>query len=158
MIPIESIRTEQSHDPLGRPALAKTAEEFLLSHDWCKSIRRGFLANAWEGILGVFYFEIEPGTPEVDDELWVIVGDLPPAYLVVEDEPVTKDALEAYVYEMKRWVDAVMSDESVADLIPVYYQSSGKIVPPTKEFAAALKKRLEFIENSILPSCGAPGS
>jgi hypothetical protein len=35
----------------------------------------------------VFLFEIIPSREDVDDKVWLIVGDLPPAYITAEDAP-----------------------------------------------------------------------
>ncbi len=52
-------------------------------------------------------------------------------------------ALDAYLGEMLDWVEAVDEGRSVEDLLPVN-------VPPTKEWADNLRRRLDFIGNKIL--------
>jgi hypothetical protein len=74
----------------------------------------------------------------------VIVGDLPPAYIVVEDNPTAADALDAYCSEMESWVEAVRNGESVNELIPVN-------VPPSREYAEQLSGRLGYLRSKILP-------
>lgn len=97
------------------------------------------------GVVGVFLCYIEPEAHEnVDEWLWVVVGDVPPAYLVTDDAPTSTGALEAYIVEMQTWVAAVNAGKSVDDLIPVS-------VPPTKEHAAMLQTRLAFLRSRILP-------
>ena len=75
--------------------------------------------------------------------LWVITGDLPPAYLVTDDAPDWQGALAAYAGEMRKWVAAVRDGSSTADLIPVN-------VTPTAEHAAMLERRLDFIERELI--------
>jgi hypothetical protein len=75
--------------------------------------------------------------------VWVIVGDVPPAYITVEDAPNPATALDAYIGAMQEWVDAARAGGSVADLIPVN-------VPPTVENAERLGRRLQFIDEEIL--------
>jgi hypothetical protein len=75
----------------------------------------------------------------------VIVGDLPPAYIVTEENPTPAAALEAYIDEMMDWVSAVEQGDSTEELIPVN-------APATIEYAKQLRNRLEFLRSTILPS------
>ena len=139
MIPIDSIESDGVRD------LATEARHFLGRFAWCEEIRAGYLAWAVTGILGVFLFEIRPGRPGVDDRLWVVVGDLPPAYLVCTDAATWQEALSGYVLELQRWVDTVRRDGDLAGLIPVN-------APPTPESADRLQPRLDFIRKTLLPA------
>ena len=137
MIPIDEIRHLEIR------ALAEEAERFLLSHHWCNEITSGSLAWAAAGVLGVFQFTIEPARPDIDDTLWVIVGDLPPAYLVLDNAPSWKEALEGYAEEMQRWVDAVRGGRRLDGIIPVN-------VTPIREHADMLDQRLQFIREKLI--------
>ena len=64
-------------------------------------------------------FNIHPLRRDVDELLWVVVGDIPPAYLVTDDAPDPVAALQAYIREMRRWIEAVRLGRPIADLIPV---------------------------------------
>jgi hypothetical protein len=75
--------------------------------------------------------------------LWVVVGDLPPAYLVCDDAPTWQEALQSYCSEMTRWVEAVRAGTSLEDVIPVGSE-------PTLEHAAMLASRVEFIRGKIV--------
>lgn len=130
-------------DPCGLCAFAEEARRFLASHQWCVQVTRGYLGLGLPGILGVFLFEIVPRRPEIDPELWVVVGDLPPAYLVTDEAAEPLRALEAYVREMRRWVDAVERSKPLDHIIPVK-------AAPTSDNAAELAERLDFIESEIL--------
>lgn len=141
MTPIERLRRKKG-DAYCLKAMAVRAREFLEQQTWCRSVRRGFLDAGWDGILGVFYFEFEPAAGVPDNTVWVITGDIPPAY-ICSDNPNGISALHAYVCEMKRWVNAVRKGRSVAELIPVN-------VAPTKEYAEMLSGRLDFIERNLL--------
>lgn len=123
--------------------LATQAENFLLSHHWCQKIAGGYLAFAVAGVIGVFLFDIVPSRPDVDNTLWVVTGDLPPAYLVTDDAESWQEALEGYVYEMRRWVNAVRNHEGLDDIIPVSAE-------PTLEHAVMLESRLDFIQKNLI--------
>jgi hypothetical protein len=75
--------------------------------------------------------------------VWVIVGDLPPAYLVHEPGDSWQDALRGYVEEMQRWVDAVRANDPLEDVIPVK-------AAPTSEHADLLARRLSFMQSHLL--------
>ena len=127
---------------------AQRASAFLLSHSWCRSITSVYLAWAIAGVVGVFQIKLVPARRDIDDTLWVVVGDLPPAYLVCDESPSWREALESYVYEMRKWVSAVRKGEPLADGIPVN-------VEPTLAWANELDGRLSFISERILsPDAG----
>jgi hypothetical protein len=88
-------------------------------------------------------FQISPARQDVDEWVWVIVGDLPPAYITCEDSPNPACALDAYIGAMSEWVVAASSRSSVVELIPVN-------VEPSKENAERLRLRLKFIDDNIL--------
>ena len=134
--------TRQLHE------LAEKAREYLASFKWCAGILESYHGVVIPGVLGVFLFKIMPARQEVDEVLWVVVGDLPPAYLVTDDASTPEEALREYVREMRAWAAAALSGESVEDLIPVN-------VPPTKEYATMLTSRLDFLERRIVS--GADG-
>jgi len=151
LIKIEDLPTSDVEDAAGLAELGREAEDFLMWHQWCGAVRQGYLDYGIYGILALFYFEIEPASPNADDNLWVIVGDVPPAYLDLESCPTATAAIEGYVYELQRWVDAVNAGESVDELMPVYERVSLKQLAPTPEFARMLEGRLDFIRSEIIP-------
>lgn len=132
-----------SLEDAGLLEFAARAKGFLNGFRWCRKILNGHLAFGIEGVVGVFLFRIEPAETGVDDTLWVVVGDLPSAYLVCDDAPDWRGALEGYIFEMRRWVRAVHAGETLEDVIPVRAE-------PTTEHADALAGRLNFIERYIV--------
>jgi hypothetical protein len=137
MTPLEAL------EDAGLMEFGERAGKFLNSFRWCRKVVQGHLAYGVEGVIGVFLFRIEPAKEEVDDTLWVIVGDLPSAYLVCDDAPSWRDALEGYVEEMRRWVEAVRAGESLEDIIPISAE-------PTAQHADMLAGRLDFIERHLI--------
>jgi len=137
MIPAASIRSPDVQ------RLADEARRFLSGFRWCGKITELSLGYAIAGVLGVFRAEIAPVEEGVDSVLWVIVGDLPPAYLTVDPDADWQAVLEAYVREMDLWVHAVQRGESLDEVIPVN-------VPPTIENASLLASRLHFLRTRLL--------
>jgi hypothetical protein len=133
-------------DPRDAEWFSETLEEaksFLLGFAWCERVNRVLVGVLEPGIVCVLQAEIE-AEPPADALLWVIVGDVPPAYLVTDATETPAEALEGYIEEMSKWVSAVESGQPIDDVIPVN-------VPPTTENAAMLKSRLERLRTHILP-------
>lgn len=124
--------------------LARKAEQFLTSFAWCGAIERAYAGIVIPSVIGTFLFEIRPTTPDVDRVLWIIVGDVPPAYLVVDEASNPAMALKRYIELMSDWLKAVEEGKSVEGLIPVN-------AAPTQEYAAMLRSRLAFLRDRVLP-------
>jgi hypothetical protein len=120
------------------------ARDCILFYNWCEGILEEYVGAYFDGIVAIFLFRIAPKLVGVDEWVWVVVGDLPPAYLTCDLCPNPAEALEGYLGAMVEWVEAAEDGRSVADLIPVN-------VPATQENAASLRKRLRFLQQRILP-------
>ena len=124
-------------------SLHKELLDYLSEFDWTAEVKEVYVGLFYEGILGVFLVKILPARKDIDEMIWVIVGDLPPAYITTEDSPNPACALDAYIGAMSEWVAAVRQCKSVVGLIPVN-------VSPSKENAERLETRLNFIDKNIL--------
>jgi len=147
VIPLDRMAGDSKEDTLLLREMANEAEQFLASFQWCESIKESFFGAGIGGIAAVFLFHIIPAKPHVDEWLWVVVGDIPPAYLVIETNTTPAEALEAYIEEMRRWVDLAYRGQTSADVIPVN-------VPATPEWANNLSERLKMLESVVLPQFG----
>ena len=127
-ISIDKMPGENEEDTWLLHGMAEEAKLFLLSSKRCKAIQDGWLGWCVGGVAAAFLFEVVPDSGSVDQLLWVIVGDLPPAYLVVDDET---------------WINAVPEGRYMHDCIPL-------IIPATGENASALQTRLDFIKQQFL--------
>ena len=119
------------------------AQSELDYYDWCLEIFQSYVGIFFAGVVGVFLFKIRPSSPDVDEWVWVILGDLPSTYITTEDSPNPACALDSYIGAMQRWVEAAESGQPVDDLVPVN-------VPANKENAAALKTRLRMLDERVL--------
>ena len=124
-------------------ASSKYALKFIDSQKWCKQVIDVKFDRGWGYIMSVFFLTIDPTHKEIPEHLWVIVGDLPPAYIDVEDNPNGACAINGYVMEMEKWVHNVLRGEPVDKLIPVN-------APPIKKYAKMLRSRLNIIKKDIL--------
>ncbi|MBL7797291.1 MAG: hypothetical protein JNJ90_12410 [Saprospiraceae bacterium] len=123
--------------------LAKEARLFLQGHNWCKAIEKQWLAANWDNILIVFYFDFIPDSSDTDDHVWVIVGDLPPAYIDVESANTETEAVQVYIEIMDDWVQCVKGGRPVEDCYPIS-------IPPEIRYADMLDLRLQLIRKYIL--------
>jgi hypothetical protein len=122
---------------------AKEAKKFVASQRWVDRVFDGYLAKGFDGILGIFYFEVLPKSKKLDSEIWVITGDLPPAYFSTDYLPEPINVLDSYICEMRIWINAVKRGDSVEELIPVK-------VPAEPKYAQILKDRMDFLEKNVV--------
>ena len=124
-------------------ALAERARSYVDRFAWCDKVTGCDLGFAIAGVLGVFRVELQPAGAGVDPSVWVVVGDVPPAYIAYDAGDTWQDALRGYTHEMKAWADAVRAGESTRDLIPVD-------AAPTALNVDMLSSRLAFIRERLL--------
>jgi hypothetical protein len=143
LIPAAELRGEGAEETAACQELVNRASQYLSTHRWCGEIRELHAGLVHAGIIGVFLARIVPLSENVDEWLWVVVGDVPPAYLVTDEAPTPEAALQVYIDEMSSWVRAVERGEAVDDLMPVN-------VPPSAEAARLLSTRLDFLRRHVL--------
>lgn len=128
--------------------LAAEAEGYVRSFEWCPPIERTYLAFGVGGIIGLFLFRFtRPIANGEDQELWVVVGDMPPAYFVTESAPNAPEALAAYCELMEDWAQAILSGGDVSECYPI-------AAAPTEEHARMLLSRLDTIRRDFIPMAG----
>jgi len=76
--------------------------------------------------------------------LWVVVGDLPNAYLVVEPNASPAVVMEQYCSLMEDWIAAVRDGTRLREVFPVAAE-------PTTENALQLERRIAFLLQQIIP-------
>jgi hypothetical protein len=145
VIPLSQMTGEDEEDSQLLQAMADEAKRYLSSFKWCQGIRERFFGNGCGGIVAVFLFRIEPSSHEIDEWLWVVFGEIPPAYLVTDECRTPSEALTGYIGEMSKWVALAKEARSSVDVIPVN-------VPSTPENADGLAKRLTFLREIVVPT------
>jgi hypothetical protein len=135
---------EQSHLNIDCKSALKEAEDFILRYHWVQYIENEYIGAAFDGIIYIFLFNISSNRAEVDPWLWVVVGDVPSAYITCESARTPYEALDAYLGAMEEWVAAARDGKPVSELIPVN-------VAPTKQNAEMLNVRLAFLDQKIRP-------
>jgi hypothetical protein len=91
--------------------------------------------------------KINSSRRDVDPWEWIFVGDMPPAYLPLEDAPSKMAAFETYLKGMARWVAVAREgrEPQPEDCCPAVN------VPPTPERAEELDSRLRTLSEVIRP-------
>ena len=135
---VENLKGDSDEDTEPLRSMADDARRFLTQSAWCKEVAELYFGLGIGGIVGVFLARILPAAEDVNEWLWVVVGDLPPAYVVSDDAAKPAAALRIYVEQMRKWVTAALLGETLDEIIPVN-------VPPTPENSNALKARLESL-------------
>lgn len=143
LIPMTRYRETNPREAAAVEDMHAEASTFLQRQKWCESIRQSYVGLAHPGIVAVFLFDLVPTSADVDQWVWVVVGDLPSAYIGSDDCPTAGAALDGYIGEMDEWVEAALAGGAVDALIPVN-------VAPTRQNAIDLKKRLDFLHERIL--------
>jgi hypothetical protein len=144
VVPISQIMGDEEEDTRLLQEMSEEAQMYLSSFAWCNAIDEFYFGEGVGGVFAVFFARIKPKRPDVDEWLWVIVGDVPPAYLVTDVCRTPKEAAEAYIEQMRKWVAAARLSQTSKDIIPVN-------VPATPEWAETLHTRLNTLEFEVIP-------
>ena len=125
-------------------SLSVEAQKYLMSFTWCDKILNGWLVKDWGYMLCVFYFEIKPAYgSSADNFVWIVVGDIPPAYIDIESANNELKVLEIYVNLMEEWIGNVKQGKSVKNCFPV-------TVDPTIKYANMLSSRVKIIKSDFI--------
>ncbi len=128
--------------------LAQDARSYVESFHWAPPLEDLVLAFGLAPKIGLFLARFTtPITAKAlqgDNELWIVVGDLPFVYFVIDDAYTPADALEAYCELMEDWAAAVISGGDLSQVYPVEAE-------PTMEHAKMLESRIGFIREKLIP-------
>jgi hypothetical protein len=123
--------------------MAVDARSYVERQAWCDRVVSVRFGDGVGGIAAVFLVGLVPSRPDTDSEVWVVVGDIPPLHLEVDDLPDATSALQAYVDWRRDWVTAVREGGSLDGVPPVD-------APATRANADELARRLDYIEREII--------
>jgi hypothetical protein len=122
-------------------------KSYIGGFNWCKGIINCWYDRGLPDKFGVFFVQMDVSDPSnIDEYVWVIVGDIPPAYIDVSAKNGAV-ALLYYVNLMEEWATNVLEGRSVETCIPVNAPSDSK-------FANMLMKRLTIIAEEFLVNYG----
>jgi hypothetical protein len=137
------IRGDNEEETLLLIKMADEAIEYIKKFAWSPPLSDVYLAYGVGGIIGLFLMEFQQKIQGTDERLWVVVGDMPSAYLVVEEDDSPTEALERYCMLMDDWVAAVKKSGSLKDVYPVDAE-------PTLENAEMLQERINILRKEVI--------
>jgi hypothetical protein len=144
VVPIAEMRGEDDEETERLRNMEAKARDFLIHFDWCSGIREFYFGDGIGDVFAVFLALISPARPSVDEYLWIVVGDMPSVYLVTDNCHNPKEALNGYIWEMRKWVALAKQGQTSRDVISVN-------APATPEWAETLESRLNALEQKIIP-------
>ncbi len=147
VVPVSLIAGDDDRDTKLLQGMAAAADEYIRSFGWCGSVSRAFYAGGVGGIFAIFLFDIVPTRSEIDRWIWIMVGDIPPAYLPLADAKSARGVFKTYIQGMMRWVQLAREGKegTSQDGVPPVN------VPATPEWAAEVEKRLHAIRLIVEP-------
>jgi hypothetical protein len=145
VVPLSQMFGGDEEDTKLLRVMATGAENYLRCFPRCKEIREIYFGDGHGGIVAVFLFRIEPSKPDLDEWLWVVFGDVPPAYLVTDSCKTPSQAIEGYTEEILKWVRMAKEGRTSKEVIPVY-------ISATPENAADVEKRMNLLLEVIVPA------
>jgi hypothetical protein len=104
-VPAAGIVGDDQEDTILLRKMSENAERYISSFSWCEDILESYFGGGVGGIFTVFFFHIRTSRSDVDPWMWVIVGDIPPAYLPFADCKTPADVFRTYIHGMTKWVE-----------------------------------------------------
>ncbi len=144
LTPVDIMQGEDEKDTQLLREMSIRARDYVTSFHWCPPITGMYLGDGVGYIVAIFLFEFDRKIDGTDDKLWVVVGDLPSAYMVVGPNDFPQEALERYCLLMEDWIAVVRGNGDFDRVYPVD-------APRTKKNADLLESRLAFLRREIIP-------
>jgi hypothetical protein len=144
LTPVERMAGEDEAETAMLRDMLERAEAYLSSHQWCPPIVERYLGVGIGNVFALFLFKLVRAVNDTDEWLWVVDGDLPSAYFVIDEASNIASAVKVYCELMDEWADAVEGGASLDDVFPVK-------APATLEHAKMLRNRTKFIRERIIP-------
>jgi hypothetical protein len=144
VVPIHEMSGDDGVDTALLRNMCVEAKRYLESFEWCKTAEPMYWGGGVGKIFSIFLFEIVASRIDVDQWLWVIVGDVPRVYLVLDECKSPSDVFDTYVGLMEQWIALARQGRTSDELPPTG-------VEPTPEWAAQLEQRLQFIRSNVAP-------
>ncbi|MFT6408381.1 MAG: hypothetical protein ACJAQ6_001799 [Arenicella sp.] len=141
--PVSELQEPSSAESTYIVEYLKEAEAEVNQYAWNDGIKQSYFGIGEANVYAVFLFEIIPGRDDVDDFLWVIVGDLPTAYITCEEAPNPACALDGYIGAMEQWIDAAFYGTSLEGIFPVKIDAN-------LSNAKQLRNSLDYLDENVL--------
>ena len=147
LAPAKDIVGGDEQDTFLLHTMADDAKRYISSFPWCKAVLDSHFGGGVGGIFAVFLFHIKPGRIDVAPWIWVVVGDIPSAYLPLTDCEAPVEVFRAYIRGMRNWIELARRGQKGTPeqgVPPVD-------VPATPEWAERLNQRLNGLILAVKP-------
>ncbi len=147
LTPAAEIASDDEVDLKLLQKMSGRATQYISSFSWCEGVLESYFAGGLGGIFAVFFFHIRPSRPEVDPWIWIMVGDIPSAYLPLSDCRSPSEALDTYIEGMSKWIELARQGKTGTaeqGVPPVN-------VPATPEWAERLRQKLDGLKEIVRP-------
>jgi hypothetical protein len=118
------------------------ARNYLHSFRWHNGLYAQYYGGYVPSLLGVYLFEIVPSKiikPTPDQFLWVVAGNVPPMYLVVDASPNWTEALASYEDLLADWHDKSKEGLDLSDCFPFLDENPDLTVAKAGHVLAAIR-------------------
>jgi hypothetical protein len=143
-VPFDAIRGDDDLDTQLLRKMAEEAVRYARSFRWCRELHEQFFVDGYGGIVALFLFRITIRKVEAPEWVWVVVGDMPSAYMEFEVAPTPHAALLRYIEGVEEWLTATPEERASGDLIPIE-------IPAGDEFLEMLRVRIDTLRSLVLP-------
>jgi hypothetical protein len=147
LVPVSQMTGDDDRDIELLRRMSEGAVVYLTSHAWCSAASCEYFGGGIGGIFAVFLCKVDSPSPEVDSWIWAIMGDLPAAYLPLEDAPSPRDVFREYVRGMTKWVELAKqgkTGDEEDDIPPVD-------LPSTPDWADKIEAKLHLLLLLVKP-------
>jgi len=147
LTPCEEITGDDAEDTRLLRAMAADSKTYLEGFAWCQNVLECYFGDGVGGIFAVFFFRIQPKDETIGDWIWVMWGDVPPAYLPLADCSSPCEAFRKYIRGMSKWADLALKSQIglPEDGVPPVN------VPSTPEWGEHLHRRLQSLLLTVGP-------
>jgi len=142
---IDTIRGDDDLDAKLLREMADEAIDYIRSFDWCAELHESYFGDGVGGIVALFLCRVTIRKIEEPEWIWVVVGDLPSAYMEFDVAPNPRAALLRYIEGVEEWLAATPEERSSDNLIPIE-------VPHGDDLMDALRGRMETLRSIVLPN------
>ena len=145
VVPFADIHGDDEEDTISLREMAEMATRYVRSYPWCVELKDGYFGDGVGGVVGIFLFRVAIKGFHDDQWIWVFMGDVPSAYMLVDSYTNPHAALSRYIEGLEEWIGKAERGQTSPDLIPIE-------VSPTAENMAMIQSRIASLRESILPN------
>jgi hypothetical protein len=147
LTPAGNIVGDDEQDTVLLRKMSEDATRYISSFPWCDGVLNSYFGGGVGGIFAVFLYHIRPYRPNVEPWTWIVVGDIPPAYLPLTDCKSPAEVFRTYIRGMNNWVELARKGRtgtSEQGVPPVN-------VPATPEWAEKINQKLYGLTLAVQP-------